>query len=529
MAERSGLIICTLMFCLAVNTAGQGPVRDFQLIKDGKLPLSSSNAATISILGNERFSEMHAGYSKENGELVSIEASPDCWTFEAGTESYTRMSDKLVFHGGLSYSCFRGHDMGGQILMEPSLNPINFLEEDLNTTGIKKRETYSLNGTLSWSFNDRLSAGLGIDYTAADQTKYKDPRFLNVLVDFTLNTGTMYKFSDRISAGGNLFWNHRQEQLSADLFGTVDREYDILVDFGSFYGLKEDFVGDLGYVSRSNARPMPENSFGAAIQLFTNGTVSSFQQLSASWKNGHFGSKTSSSVVFCEFGGPEASYEGVVNAPSSAGKHRIHLKASYRSLANDVNSYKFENESGMNSKVIYIGSNRVLDRTEADVRLTWEMHKGIYGFRPNWIFTASAEGHLRNQHTTVYPTYRDQNLSSATLGLKAERNINKPADCFSIAVSVQMTAGSGNAKSDGSYGAGTSKAKSFDNWLNRQFQYETAPRAGASLEFTWHLLSFKGYAPYLKLSDRFTTLTKDNEYLDGKTRNVAAIVLGCNF
>ena len=50
-----------------------------------------------------------------------------------------------------------------------------------------------------------------------------------------------------------------------------------------------------------------------------------------------------------------------------------------------------------------------------------------------------------------------------------------------------------------------------------------------SLAFTFTLPCKGGIAPYLKLSDRFTTLTKDKEYLDGKMRNAAAIVLGCNF
>ncbi len=529
MFGRPRLIICALILCFAGNAAGQVQVLDFQQAKDTRLPLASGNAAAISFLGNERFSEIHASFAKEDGNLIPIEASPNCWAFNAGTESFTRISDKLVFHGGLSYTCFKGLDMGGQVLIEPSRNPVNFLEEDLNTLGTKKRETYSLNGALSWSFNDRMSVGMGIDYTAADQTKYKDPRFLNVLVDFTVNAGSMYRFSDKLSAGGNLFWNHRQEQLSADLLGTVDREYDILVDQGAFYGLQEDFVGDLGYVSRSNARPMPENILGVSLQMVSSGHMRSFHQLSAAWRNGHYGNRASSSVVFCEFGGPETSYEGSFAIPTSSGEHRLYMNASVRLLSNDSNSYKFETESGMNTNVVYIGSNRTLDRTEANARLAWEMRMGIYGYRPNWVFSASADGFLRNQHISIYPSYRDQDLLSAALNLKAERNINKVSDCFSFAISVLFASGTGNAKSDGSLGSGTSKAKSFDIWLNRQFEYETAPRAGASLEFTWTMFYFKGYAPYIKVYDRFTSLVKDNIYLDGQTRNAASIVLGCNF
>ena len=57
-------------------------------------------------------------------------------------------------------------------MLDPSDNAINFLEETTGTVGTKKRETYSLYGGMSYSFSEKLSAGLRFDYIAADQAKY---------------------------------------------------------------------------------------------------------------------------------------------------------------------------------------------------------------------------------------------------------------------------------------------------------------------------------------------------------------------
>ena len=174
MRFRSKSLIVVLTFCLAASAAGQEPVRDFQLAVERNPLLSFENAAGLSSLGEEHFSEATGSFIMHYGGLVPLEGSPDSWKLNVGTRSFQRVSDRIVFAGGLSYAHARGKGMGAQILMDPSDNPVNFLEEDGTTVGQKKRETYSLYGAISYSFSDRFSAGLRVDYTAADQKKYKD-------------------------------------------------------------------------------------------------------------------------------------------------------------------------------------------------------------------------------------------------------------------------------------------------------------------------------------------------------------------
>ena len=54
-------------------------------------------------------------------------------------------------------------------------------------------------------------------------------------------------------------------------------------------------------------------------------------------------------------------------------------------------------------------------------------------------------------------------------------------------------------------------------------------RAGGELSFTWTWLRPRRLAPYLKISDRFTSLLQAPQYLDGRFRNTAQVTLGCNF
>lgn len=522
-------LVYALALCLAVPAAGQGTVRDFQYRQDLNPLLGFGNAAGLASLPDEGFSAASASFSKENGALIPLNGSPDCWTAGVQTRSFRRVSDKLVFSGALSYSQFQGKGMGGQILMNPGNNPINFLEENQSTVGRKRRETYSLSGGLSWSFNEKLSAGIQIDYTAADQAKFKDPRFLNTRMDIDLAPGAMFKFSDAFSLGGNLVYKHSIEQLSAGNFGTVDRTYYILVDQGAFLGSREEFTGDIGYVSLDNIRPLTDDSYGLSLQVITGSRARFYGKLSGLWRTGYFGSRTSTSVVFCEFKGPEADFEGMLDLHSGANLHRVYLNGGMKMLTNYTNSYARKQIAGMNNVVEYHGQNRTVDKNSFAGILTYSFHKDIRGFRPDWLFLARAYAGYKSINTVIYPDFRDQSFVQAAFTLDAERNIKRQQDCFTLKVSTGFATGSGNAKTDGSYSGGSSKAKSFDDWLYRQYEYDTAPRASFSLDFAWTILRYNKLAPYIKLSESFVTLLSEPQYLDGKTRNLAAITLGCNF
>ena len=198
-------------------------------------------------------------------------------------------------------------------------------------------------------------------------------------------------------------------------------------------------------------------------------------------------------------------------------------------LSKLTNSYVYKTEAGLSTKIEYTGQNETLTRLDLDARAAYKWEKGLSGYRPDWVLTASADAFTRRQNTLFYPSSRHQDYLNLTMNLGGERNVKTPSACFTFAAGLRFAWGTGDPKTDSSLSEGSTKLKSFDDWLYRQYEYDTAARAGGSLSFTWSLLRFGRIVPYLKLSDRFVSLLSEPEYLQGRTRNEAALTLGINF
>ena len=65
-------------------------------------------------------------------------------------------------------------------------------------------------------------------------------------------------------------------------------------------------------------------------------------------------------------------------------------------------------------------------------------------------------------------------------------------------------------------------------WLDPQFEYDTATRAGGLLSAEW-LLTLDKVTPYVRVSDTYTALMKNAVYMKGNNRNVASVTLGILF
>ena len=173
------ILFLSAAFCLraAGQEAPQKNMYDFGFIKDSNPWLSSFNAAGLGTLQVERTSFAEASFDKEDGGVIPVEGSDDSWQAGAQTESFVKISDRIAFHGKLSYSYFSGRNMGGHYLMDPGYNPINFVESTEEDRGTKVKELYGLLGGISYTFNVEekgitLTAKFGIDYLArAEQAK----------------------------------------------------------------------------------------------------------------------------------------------------------------------------------------------------------------------------------------------------------------------------------------------------------------------------------------------------------------------
>lgn len=515
------ILTAALILAAASSAAGQDRGDYYQNVAANPY-LGLSNAAFMDTF-HGRIGVINTEFQKQDGNFISLSDSPDSWLTGALTESHFRVDDRLTFYGKIHWHYFEGKDMGAQILMDPEYNPVNFLENTLDTKGVKKRETYSLTGGLSYKLGKRLAAGLKLNYTSADQTKVKDPRFSSIWMDMDANAGISFRFAEKSMLGVSFLYRNTLEQVRGGKFGTTDKQYFIQTDKGGFYGTVTELSGDYNHISDQSARPMDNRFYGIAAQLVINDRFSS--QLWARERSGYYGRRSSSTATFFEFTGTEIGYDGKLLIPFGRSLHMLDISARMETLTNNENKFKYVTPSGQSTQVNYTGQDQIMARTAiyADIAYTWY-------FGSAFAMGMKAVARMRNGKTTLYPFWRKYNDTYSETELWGRYNIQAGPCKISVEASLNAGGGAGTPKEDGSeFEASSKTVRSFDDYLYRQFEYDTARRAGASLSVKCSLPVHGGFSPYISLGDSYTSLLKEPGYLDGRGRNIASAGIGCNF
>lgn len=529
----TSIFLLGFLFCLP--SRGQQPQRnvyEFDFIKASNPWLTSSNAAGIGTLQVDRSSFVEAYFNKEDGGLIPVEGSDNSLLAGALTESFVRISDRIAFHGKLSYSYFHGKNMGGHYLMDPSYNPVNFVESTDANPGTKTNESYDMLGGISYSFGPKWSVGANVKYGTANYAKRKDPRPIVSWMDLSLQVGTKFQPSDRFAIGLNLEYARTVERLNCKTFGTADRQYYNFIDFGGYFGYVEILDGDDGYVSTSDYRPMLNTFYGGALQLqFGNSqNVLFFNELTYKKRTGFYGEKASTNVLYCEFGGNIISYNGVLDISRLDNLHRISLYAEYAGLVNNENIYKKTTVPGENTVVEYFGQRETLSRTDIEASLSYTGYLGIEQHRPVWEYGIEADGSYKTFRATYYPYYRDQNITDIDIILHGRRNIAAGKNIFTVGVSADYFTGFGTKNSDGALASSSSSnLRTNDDYLSRDFEYDTAARVSGTLSFRYTRLFGDKIAAYIDVRDTYNHTLKKPEFLADGFRNVFTVTLGCAF
>lgn len=492
--------------------------------------LGMSNPAFQSFFKEGKIAVARLQGVKEDGGLVSLEESPDAFSATAGTEAFARISDRIVFYGKLSYLNFKGQDMGGQVMMAPRFSPVNFLESDETTLGIKIKETYNLVGGLSYEFSPEWSAGVKIDYGCGDLVKRKDPRFRNSLMDLNLTAGVKWSPSEKFSLGADVIFRNLSEQVQGHVYGTTDKDYFVCCDKGGFMGSVEMLEGDYPYLPTSDRRPMKSDFIGGSVQTSFFSGAEFHNDLSFFMRDGKYGQPGSSKPIFFEYGGMEASDRFVTLVRRQSAVHRAGLSLGYSTLHNSENLFKYVTPTGKTTHVEYSGKNDIMERTDIQAEAEYTFYGKTGGYLPGIEAGIDAGFFSRSQTTTIYPSYRNSSLTQIDVQARFGENFETGSCIWSFMARAMFATGSGIAKEDGSFAPGaTTSIKSFDSYLYRQFEFDTATRAGAGLELRYTKRFRSSAAAFISVSDSFTTLLADPEYLGGKTRNIACIGIGCNF
>lgn len=530
MRFRTQLLTLALLLSLVLPAGGQGrdALRDYRYIVSTNPFLKLDNAAGIGRLQTGRIAVAEGGFVKDNGGLKGPDESADDWCATGETESYVKVSDKVAFYGRMHYSYFQGQEMGGSLLAGSSSAPVNFYETVDSTAAVRQLERYGLIGAMSYTFNDRWSAGIKVDYRSGMQTKLRDPRSRSNLMYLDLTAGAQWTLSSGTVLGANLAYNRDLEELRARQYGTTDKMFYIFVDYGACYGARELFSGDDNYVSLSNARYMDNTRLGGSLQLYTK--RGGFHQLSYMRRTGYYGKRASSSIVFCEFAGHEINYEGELFSRKGSNTDRFSWDASFAMLSNARNIYKQTTEPGKPTVVTYYGRNRVLSAMDASVHAAWDAWRGVENFRAKTAFGAALDGTFHRGVTTIYPYQRTSQIITLNATGYGERNFVRANDMLSFRGEGLFRVGFGNPASDKQLASSSSPAPlSFDARLNRQFEYETAPCAGLGIGCTYTRIFSDRFSAFVRLQDGLTLMLTTPQYLEGRIRNAATLTVGCTF
>ena len=525
----SRLITAAFALALALPAMGQDGdgVRDYRLAKEALPWAPLSNPALMDAFQG-RMARVDLQFQTGFGGLASLTESPACYTAGAATESYFSVGERLTFFGLLDWQYFTGKDMGGPVLMDPYYNPVNFYESTAETTGTRNRERYGLQGGLSYRLGRKWAAGVKASYTAADQTKVKDPRFSSIWMDLGVDAGVSWKPTESLSLGASLQYRNTLETLKGGIYGTTDKQYFIQTDKGAFLGTVAELAGDYNYIPVSEYRPMANQYLGGALQMVLKDRFSA-----EAWfrtRDGYYGRKSSSTATFFEFGGWQAGLRSVLLLPSGSNLHRLSAEFSLESLENLENQFRYITPTGQSTVVEYTGQNKVLDRLDMAASLDYAWHMGAGGYRPGFILGLKLEGRNRKQSATLFPLARDQRITTWGADLYGQKNFPAGQSLWTLELHGLAAGGFGNYREDRNDPSAVSTSiKSFDTWLDRQAEYETAFRAGGGIAWEYSLLHWKTVVPYIRISNSFLFLTSAPQYLAGRWRNVTLFSAGCHF
>ena len=525
------LLAVMVLFIVSLPLSGW-EVYDYDYIVNTSPWTSSSNASGLVTFKSPHIATANASFEKAEGKFIGIEDSADCLNGTASTSSYDSISNKLKAFGSISYSYYFGKNMGGPILIDPSYNPISLIESDPTTTGNKSRELYNLKGALSYKLSNTWAIGLDASYESGLYAKRKDPRFRNSWMDMGISAGTRFTHSEKYSIGLSIIYERTLEAIDGNLFGNFTTDYFNLIDYGSFYCKKEVFSGDSGYIPQSQKpRNMFNTFYGAAIQ-FEHSTEKTdyFHEITFKTRNGYYGNKGTSSVVYTEHEGAGLTYKGSALLFNDTNTQKIGIELCWESLENNENIFRTNTIPGHQTIVEILGSKKVLERNDIHGIVYWHGWSGLKGRKPDWEYKLSTETDLRTQTTTLYPFYRDSKVFFITLNSSLKHNFKWKKDILSPEVSFSFSKGEGTPKQDGTLASSSSgEPISADNYLYKDFEYKTISSISISASLKYTRTINEKLDIYARFSNIYKCCLETPQYLEGTFRNIFTITIGCTF
>ncbi len=466
--------------------------------------------------------------------MVDWYQSPDFLQAAANVESLTRLSERTVVFGSMTYYNFSGHDMAGTAFISPDHKPFDIIEDSLVNTGTKHRDTYRLTGAVGVDLWHGLAAGLRLDYTAANYAKYKDLRHKSKLMDMTFTAGISADVTKGLCVGANYLYRRSTESLTFSLYGREDKVYKSLIDYGTFIGRVEQF-GSSGYTDKGQEMPLVDDYNGVGLQFSMQPTVgiTFYNALSYARREGYYGRKSPYTITYTNHHADLLTYEACLSWAVRHSFFSADLILNSENLENQANTYReLSNESGA-YYYEYYNPVKTVNKLWKNRHFTLIADLDIIGELPTWTLMASLDWYNRQQTSYLYPYYRQQHLHNTKATLSATRNLLTPKGVWTLSMTAAYQKGSGEPYTDLTFAEPSTKQTApatMDAWLWREYQYMVAPQycVGGSVAYAFIFPQTK-LKTFIRLSATHRKANQTYEYSSGKDCTSLTLAVGSTF
>ncbi len=575
----------TISLCLtcALNISAQDSLllRDYAFVKRQDPWLTSQNAAALTRYHQANIAEAEVTLTHQRGGLINFNGSPNQLKASAGIESYYRISPRTVLFGSISYDNLSGKDMGGSAFIpwslissrQPlpsfggvgggslSLRHFDIIEDSLGNEGTKHLDVYRLSGAFGTDIYNGIAFGARLDYSAANYAKYKDLRHQNKLMDLLATASIYIPLGHLLNVGAHYQYHRNIEHVAFSTYGTNEKTYKSLIDYGNFFGKVEQF-GEEGYTDKSREMPLVDEGYGGGLQLELRplSQLSIYGAFTIAHTTGYYGRKSPYTITYTNHTSDQKTlnaritYEPARSSSDSRSsssrssvsrssvsnlfsmsRQCLDLTLSNHSLDNNANTfleqksptgatyYNYYDPVETGTKKLLLGS------------LVYTLDLGIRDNLPTWTLLAGTSWMERKQTAFLYPYFRYQKLSSQTYFLSLTHNHILKSGIWSFSLNSSYQKGSGDPYEDGTFQTPSAKQTpppTMQAYLMQEYHYLTASQysIGGQVKYAF---PFPGTS--LLTHIRFTLSHQKANGVDisncpiGRDRTSGTIAIGCTF
>lgn len=546
------LLICLLFVGLAAKAQVS-----YDAIKRSDAWLTSLNAAALTRYSASNAAQAELSLTKAKGGFTDFSDSPDVLQGDAAVEAFYRLSSRTVVYGAMSYDNFSGKDMAGStfisdfrphtsdLILQTSYFrhlPFDIIEDSLNNTGTKHRDTYHLTGGFGYSVSNGFSVGARLDYTAANYAKYKDLRHKNKLMDMTFSASVFTPIGRLVQIGATYIYRRTTESVLFSTYGKGGHNFVSFINYGPYIGQTEQF-GSTGFTDKSREMPLVDDYNGACLQ-FSIGHSPALQFYNAmtyAHRRGYYGRRSPYTITFTRHKSHVYKYDARLSHQSEKARFFLNFSLSAENLENLLPSrLELKNEAGATYYEYFTpvkSANRLWVDGQASLRADVSQLPSEALTTPGSMSVWSFEGGLRWAHhkqtAYLFPYYRRQHYTGYEPFISLTRNIATQKGVWTAQAGASFRHGNGTPADDGTFIEPSDKQMpppTMDTYFWRDYQWMNAAQyeVGASGQYAF-IMPSTSMKTYVRIALSHRKCNERNEYMAGPDRTTATLTLGCEF